>query len=110
MGRLCCFLNNMTQEEEVVKEKEGAREEKGEKQTSKEKTLSPLMMDEYSTIRLRNGKKLVVSSVDAIQLGTWVCDEKRHNKCKCKRLAKYGTATVVSEFYVRSKRTRIVFE
>ena len=100
----------MAKEDERGKEKEGEKGEKGEKQFSKEKTLSPLMIDEYSTIRLRNGKKLVVSSVDAIQLGMWVCDEKRHNKCKCKRLAKYGTATVTSEFYVRSKRTRIVFE
>ena len=100
----------MTKEEEKGEEKKEVKEELGEEQSSTGKTLSPLMVDEYSTIRLRNGKKLVVSSVDAIQLGMWVCDEKRHNKCKCKRLAKYGMATIESEFYVRSKRSRIVFE
>ena len=100
----------MSKEEEIKEKEEKEKEEKGEKQSSQRKTLSPLMLDEYSTICLRNGKKLVVSSVDAIQLGMWVCGEKRHNKCKCKRLAKYGTATVESEFYVRSKRTHIVFE
>lgn len=96
--------------EENQSEKEVKKELAEEKKQATGKILSPLMTDEHSTIRLRNGKTLVLSSVDAVQLGMWTCGEKRHSKCRCKKLEKYGVASVESEFYVRSKRTRIVFE
>ena len=71
---------------------------------------SPLLDDWRRTIVLPNGRKLTLSVVEMKELGMWHCDEKRHTHCKCKKLRKYGVAETRSEYYLKPKSTRIVFE
>lgn len=71
---------------------------------------SPLLDDWRKTITLPNGKKLTLSVVEMKELGMWHCDEKTHYRCKCKKLRKYGVAEVESEYYLKPKSKRIVFE
>ena len=71
---------------------------------------SPLLDDWRKTIMLSNGRKLVLSVVEMKELGMWHCDEKKHYRCKCKKLQKYGVAETRSEYYLKPKSKRIVFE
>ena len=71
---------------------------------------SPLLDDWRKTITLRNGRKLTLSVVEMKELGMWHCDEKKHCRCKCKKLRKYGVAETESEYYLKPKSKRIVFE
>lgn len=82
-----------------------------ETEKSKErKPLSLLMEDTYTTMKLRNGSQLVLSSVDAMELGLWTSEGKKLKNKEMKQLRKVGKATVESEFYMKSKKSRIVFD
>ena len=76
-----------------------------EKEEAKErKPLTLLMEDNYTTMKLRNGNQLVLSIVDAVELGLWTSEGKKLKNRELKQLRKYGEATVESEFYVKSKK------
>lgn len=99
------FVLDMSEEQLDDTEKGEKKEERNER-----KPLSPLMEDNYTTITLRNGSKLVLSTVDAVELGLWTSEGRELKNNKLRKLKKYGEATVESEFYVKSKKSRIVFE
>ena len=82
-----------------------------EKEEVKEqKALTLLMEDNYTTMKLRNGCQLVLSTVDAVELGLWAPEGKKLKNKEQKQLRKYGEATVESEFYMKSKKSKIVFD
>lgn len=76
----------------------------------KGKPLSPLVTECIREIRLKNGMILHLSTLDAKQLGMWFCSEKRHHKCKCTKLRKYGKVELVSETYMKPKAKSIMLE
>ena len=66
--------------------------------------------DCYKVIQLKNGINLSLSSLDAKQLGMWICTEKKHKRCICKRLSKYGKVEMTSETYLRPKSKAAAFK
>lgn len=81
-----------------------------EESNHSEKKLSPLLTDCYKVIQLKNGMKLECSILDAKQLGLWICPEKKHHKCKCMKMKKYGKVELVSESFMKPKSKSIVFD
>ena len=80
-------------------------EEKGIRNTP----ISPLLTDCIKELKLKNGMILKLSTLDAKHLGLWFCKEKKHTKCKCKKLKKYGDVELYSECYMKQKPRVTVF-
>ena len=57
-----------------------------------------------------NETSKVLSTVDAVELGLWAPEGKKLKNKERKQLRKYGEATVESEFYMKSKKSKIVFD
>lgn len=81
--------------------------EKGEAQsktgTSENKKRPAYQTDCYQVLRLKNGRKLVLSSLDAYYLGMWACPKRKHRFCDCSKLKAYGKVSLASEYYMKPK-------
>ena len=72
--------------------------------------LPSILADCIKEIKLKNGMTLKLSTLDAKHLGMWTCLEKRHRKCQCKLLKKYGKVDFSSEWYLKPKSRSVVFD
>lgn len=85
------------------------KEEQAVEQVIRKCPISPLLTDCVKELKLKNGMVLKLSTLDAKFLGLWFCNEKKHTKCKCRKLKKYGDVELFSECYVKQKPRSITF-
>ena len=89
-------------EKDITSEEEVNNDQGGKK-------LSKLLIDCVKEIKLKNGMVLQLSTLDAKHLGMWNCPEKKHRKCNCRKLKKYGKVELISECYIQPTSRAKVF-